>query len=210
MELTAKFLRVGSHFCPNCDHFWTEESLWCSHCQGLFKLQPLEAVELPFCRLHYWIDWRPETKIGSVWARYLRLLKYERNPQAWTWLAKEFVKRMKSAVDFPQVVFTAAPSRHSRDHAHHFASGLAAASGAEFVPSAFRLVDFSPQKEKSSKERSQRSLLLIRPLPAAKTLIFVDDVLSTGSTALAAHQALGNPNDFHVWTLAYRRLSCDD
>lgn len=35
-------------------------------------------------------------------------------------------------------------------------------------------------------------------------LIFADDVITTGSTAMAAYMALGDPVDFEVWTLVAR------
>jgi len=39
---------------------------------------------------------------------------------------------------------------------------------------------------------------------AQKTVVFVDDVITTGSTAMAAYIALGDPENFEVWTLAHR------
>lgn len=39
---------------------------------------------------------------------------------------------------------------------------------------------------------------------AQKTVVFVDDVITTGSTAMAAYMALGDPENFEVWTLASR------
>ena len=38
-----------------------------------------------------------------------------------------------------------------------------------------------------------------------KALVFVDDVLTTGSTARAAFQALDKPENFFVFTLVWRR-----
>ena len=38
------------------------------------------------------------------------------------------------------------------------------------------------------------------------TWIFIDDVITSGATAMAAYMALGDPTCFEVWTLANRPL----
>ncbi len=205
-----KLRRVGLHFCPNCDHFWTEESLWCQVCENMFRKQTLKSQTLECGPLKYLIDWPPHTRLGRTWSLYLRLLKYNRNPRAWEYLAHVF---LAAASDHPEpdesTVFIPAPSHVLRDHAYYFAEALARHSGGQFAPSVFRLLDSNPQKEKNSRQRKERAFEQIRAVPAANTLIFVDDVVSTGSTSKAAHQCLGQPSNFQIWALAHRRLSCD-
>lgn len=42
------------------------------------------------------------------------------------------------------------------------------------------------------------------PVLAAKPIVFADDVVTSGSTAMAAYMALGDPERFEVWTLVAR------
>ena len=42
------------------------------------------------------------------------------------------------------------------------------------------------------------------PMTVAKRVVFADDVVTSGATAMAAYMALGDPDKFEVWTLAAR------
>lgn len=77
------------------------------------------------------------------------------------------------------------------------------------LPLLYRLSSETGQKFQTRKERRQLQLgcYLRQGLGGAKDDLrvhFVDDVLTTGSTALAAWQALGHPRHFTVWSLIYR------
>lgn len=54
-----------------------------------------------------------------------------------------------------------------------------------------------PQRAPNSENFS-----LLKPLPAR--VIFVDDIITSGATALAAYIAAGEPEGFEVWTLVCR------
>jgi predicted amidophosphoribosyltransferase len=41
-------------------------------------------------------------------------------------------------------------------------------------------------------------------LTGCRTIVLVDDVMTSGATALAAYMALGDPQLFEVWTIANR------
>jgi predicted amidophosphoribosyltransferase len=63
------------------------------------------------------------------------------------------------------------------------------------------------QKGRTAIERSQRrfeDLDLASFTQPSTRWVFVDDVITTGSTAMAAYMALGSPERFEVWTLACR------
>lgn len=57
-------------------------------------------------------------------------------------------------------------------------------------------------------ERSERRFLLKDPRTNQNAcrgpFLFADDVITTGSTAIAAYMALGDPSDFEVWTMVNR------
>ena len=126
-----------------------------------------------------------------------------------------------------QICFVFPTSRTGRfDHA----AVLVAALG-KFFPTAqvYELhyldnEDSISQKQKTSTERANRrfktpvqlnliSLDPIEPIRAKESpqqvqseyrYIFVDDVVTSGSTAMAAYMALGDPDHFEVWALACR------
>jgi len=61
------------------------------------------------------------------------------------------------------------------------------------------------QKLKSASERRSRRFIKEEKFSGRNVpWVFVDDVITTGSTARAAWQALGQPDSFEVWTLACR------
>jgi predicted amidophosphoribosyltransferase len=65
----------------------------------------------------------------------------------------------------------------------------------------------SSQRGKSAVQRGQRRFAetdLARFTEPEIHWVFVDDVITTGSTAMAAYMALGCPEKFEVWTLACR------
>lgn len=62
------------------------------------------------------------------------------------------------------------------------------------------------QKHQTRRERAQLRFegTMGCPLEEFDRIIFVDDVITTGATAMAAYMALGDPESFEVWALAAR------
>ena len=67
------------------------------------------------------------------------------------------------------------------------------------------------QKELQAGERGLRRFVLKEhfaypydPVSDAKRIVFADDVVTSGSTAMAAYMALGDPEHFEVWSLVAR------
>jgi predicted amidophosphoribosyltransferase len=67
------------------------------------------------------------------------------------------------------------------------------------------------QKQLRQGERANRRFLVKEDFAnhaeaskVAKRIVFADDVITTGSTAMAAYMAMGDPDRFEVWTLVAR------
>lgn len=116
----------------------------------------------------------------------------------------------------PRFVYPPASISGARDHAWLLASMMARHWSAEepigLAPVPDRaLREPGRQKYKSRDQRSTRRFAPVKfsesPVSNAQsspTWVFVDDVITTGSTAMAAYMALGDPDQFEVWTLVCR------
>lgn len=123
-------------------------------------------------------------------------------------------------------VFVPAPrvGGHLPDHAEMLALELARLSGGEYC-SALQRKSTQTQKTKNQKER--REIIDMQKFEVVKharrqlkeiedktkgffTIVFVDDVITTGATATSAYIAIGTPVNYEVWTIVHRPylLSC--
>lgn len=198
----------------------------CARC-GAFNFRPLplfceicdfglKAFELPLCRTVS--DQKFPVYSHFVWNSFseshLRALIYglkgghagtaiKSFAESFSWnLGRRFSERL---------VFIPPPSRSgAEDHASVWAKHLASVWKAEvwkplnFVSSPGVLP--LSQKQRSLQARGEiefEAVKIAKPFVSAK-LIFVDDVLTTGSTARAAFKALGEPKGYEAWTLAWR------
>lgn len=104
----------------------------------------------------------------------------------------------------------------STDHAEALAAAFANAAraklwmGLRFEDEAF---GSEPQKARSAAERRRRRYLAMgapsadapsKGTSSERAWIFVDDVVTTGATARAAFEALGRPDGFEAWALAWK------
>jgi predicted amidophosphoribosyltransferase len=99
-------------------------------------------------------------------------------------------------------------SEGKKDHAYIFALELAKIYGGDFADVLTRSSRLT-QKELSRHERKNVSFdSCFQAWGSRQRVVLVDDILTTGSTASACYAALGKPQNFEVWTLVYRELSC--
>lgn len=212
--------------CPHCGSIWPPIDLFCEKCYQclcFLKNTSDEARQpgYPF-PVYSVFNWSEQNKL--IIGRFVHAFK-----RGWcAATARCFAECMLHA--FPlgggpkQICFPYSKSAPS-DHAWLLAHSIAVAGGPLFEPPIPLMREvkrdragkrfFSghkgvTQKRKSASDRSMIRFESVRSdgvekfSNATSSIIFVDDVITTGASAMAAYMALGSPKSFSVWVLASR------
>lgn len=174
--------------------------------QEIHKLQ-VEA-------LYQWLPGRQE-----VLSKLVHALKGKQGEKLWQYYAEEFLRgRWSENPSRKKYLLIPAPSRDGqRDHAYYFVKALSeSGAGFELYNCLSREGRAGDQKKRTRSQRERTAMEWAENITqkdfkaksAGKCVIFVDDIVTTGSTARAAWRTLGKPRDFAVWALAQRGLSC--
>lgn len=172
--------------------------------------QGLTGLMLPAKKLLVEIDpfpvyslflWQQEWPIGHL----LYALKQGGPSEIFHNLARDFLSRRLSRGLGSNCALVPSPPRRvgMKDHAWSFAVELGKGISQQPINILNRDTAGS-QKTRDLAARQRVQMSSSMPVPSHSQVVFVDDVLTTGSTAKAAYKALGRPQAFEVWTLAYR------
>lgn len=102
-------------------------------------------------------------------------------------------------------IIPAPPRRgYFKDHAFYLAQALSQLSTWPAISILKRVDSHFSQKQKSKVHRKQICFKLKYSLPKESSIIFVDDILTTGATAMAAKTAIGEVKSFKALTLTWR------
>lgn len=220
LETVFKSLRHHSLFknlrhCALCQLSHRPNTWLCTRCFTHLKqnfLEPKHMVRLHGSYLHIrLIDWHDE---NDKWMRLLiQSLKGDYESPLFDILSQEFWHRLRQIPSISRDVpfcFIPCPAKSfKQDHGVFFCAQLSRHMRFPMRNILQHCSSNSNQKNKNILLRRQKIFKLIdkESIPKDHSLVFVDDVLTTGSTALAAYKALGKPQPFMAWSLFYRRYS---
>ena len=211
--------KIGNELrvCAHCSQVAAGHRVLCQECwREARRLSRSRPVFRPFYDIKVFslFQWEGEPLLGSL----IYGLKGGGFGPETERLAREFLVRRFSeerAVRPEDLVFVPAPARETGapDHACAWASALAWSLSGGTVWNPLKRTRRAAQKHQKREERLREALEYSpdeEPLIEmageldGKKIIFTDDMITSGGTALAAYKALGAPSDFEVWTIGCR------
>ena len=222
--LTKNFSFHWLRHCAVCGSARPPIKWLCSFCLkklSSFFIEPKNMIRLQFSFRHArLIDWSSKNDyfIRSV----IKSLKGRVNSPLFSLLAGEFFLRLKKipmVLNDRPFVFVPCPPKESLfsfrflrktllfDHGFFWAKALSEQTGWPVRSLLSRPLENKSQKKKSITGRRQAVFLADPKELSLKnhSMIFADDVVTSGATALAAKRALKSPAPFMVWSLFWRK-----
>lgn len=191
--------------CLYCHQINVGQKILCQHCWQVIEKYVGKnhwvKESIPF---HALIDWKAY-KSDIVSALALNL-KENRNPAQWKYLAWQLLKMNTQIQLTANTVIVPAPAKLHKgvDHAFLLAQALCEITNLPFKNILLRSPSEVEQKTKNHLQRRQTLILNTEKNSKYNDVIFVDDIVTTGSTALAAYKALNNPQYYQVVSLIHR------
>lgn len=189
--------------CPLCKTLFPRRTVLCEPCREKLweKKAPFVRDETGF-RVRSLFAWEAKGPKAFDWL--IRSLKGRAEPEWWAdfalWLLYEFSRHQQTP---PLLV--AIPSR--RPHALGLARALAGWTGWELAPE--KTLTIVGDRWQKGLSRVRRQAVQFQSGGAFctdyKSVIIIDDVVTTGATLRAAHHALGRPRNCEAWCLMDRR-----
>ncbi len=210
LRVTADSILRWFRSCAVCGSFYPPIDIFCLPCwhclMGILNRGPeLEQSGYPF-PVFSLFNWTPSND------RFLRPFIYSfkggRNVRSARTLAQEFNFERGLFMSTDTLTFVIPPGKTRKgDHAWLFGSMVVQSWPSARLIEPFVSLNTNSQKQNSLQQRTKIQLNVndtALDQAALRNCIFIDDVITTGSTAQAAQQALGYPKNFAVWTLVNR------
>lgn len=199
-------MNIKIRSCINCGSFLFIKNCLCEYCYRAvvtqFKSQSQSQQLILGHKTRSLLRWNPgESDILSLLIHMLKRDQFN----LWKKLAFDFLRINKILPDTHLVLVSLKSSSTNHTHAQDWGQSLADQLRCEHIV-VLSKVSVEAQKKKSKNERNQVSLKPIVDISRLfnKKVIFVDDVVTTGSTLKAAYEALGSPGEFECWSLVVR------
>ncbi len=201
------FIRKWVSSCARCRSLRGPIHIYCEYCWlRLFEIQnavnDFQQRDYPFL-VYALFTWQDE--LDQLIRPLVYALKGGVIVEPWMKFAQDFLFfRSQIGNLLPQVIVIP-PQKKRLDHAYYWGKALADSIGCELLLCLAETNNTRKQKLLSRESRQKKEFELegdfkkdhFRELRIA----FVDDTITTGSTAAAAFQALEGPCQFEVWTL---------
>lgn len=205
--------------CTGCGALIVREKGLCLQCESeisrKFKTKsglPIQIPNRPHLYHRSLFVWYPG--MSDVLSNYIYFLKSPVAEFYWQKLAGDFIlhHQITTASD---LVIVPIPSSRNRKHSMYFALALAKNLQGKVYPALVAPVDSREQKEKRKAQRTEISFMFneefTEAIRQARTLVLVDDVITTGASYEAAYNVLKNmdvlPENIELWTAFHRQES---
>jgi len=202
--------------CGICGHAWGLCDLFCEKCWRKYYLDTIEvcSAQIPVRGVCLW-EWGNQNDVT------LKKLIYSFKGGELTPVAERLALKMAFELfnKYPEIkkdiVIIPAPARvlGSKDHAYLLGDCIAKLLNTELLLKFKREDGSGLQKRKSRSERWNVSLSTVEganSISNSCSVIFVDDVVTTGATVMNAYKLLNQPTSFYYVSIAYKKLNGGD